>query len=327
MTIGQLFKQKRLESGRSLEQYAALTKIHIKILSALEEDSYGGLPARAFTRGFIVNYARALKLNAEELLKEHHDFLEQHFAERRSRDKGHQGYVFEGKEIEQNRRWLVIGATIALIFAGATLFVFKPQNHKHKEQHKEFQTEVDANGETSPESLQAAIPVLKGSPSLTVSAQYTPSPLYNPIAIAPVETPVLSEAKTSESSSGANAPSTPESTKEDKLNKGNGLSPSEAKIKVVLQAKEDCWVRYKSDDKAKGMIILRKDRVLVIKAKEHLIFETTRPNILRYKTPTGYRDVESKTGEVLKDSSIVAFEGGALGSTPVPEKVPLPATR
>jgi cytoskeletal protein RodZ len=63
VTLGQHLQNKRHETGRSLEQLAALTKIQLKILRAIEEDRYADLPAKAFTRGFIVNYAKALKLD------------------------------------------------------------------------------------------------------------------------------------------------------------------------------------------------------------------------------------------------------------------------
>ena len=51
MTLGQVLKNNRLELGKSIEQIATATRIHVKVLKALEEDQYGELPARAFTRG------------------------------------------------------------------------------------------------------------------------------------------------------------------------------------------------------------------------------------------------------------------------------------
>jgi cytoskeletal protein RodZ len=181
VTLGQIFREKRLASGRSLEQLAALTKIHIKILTALEADSYSALPARAFTRGFIVNYAKALKLDPEQILKDHHDFLEQHFQERKDRDQGHQGYVFEGKELEQNRRWMTIGATVAIVFAAATLFIFKPQNHKHKEIHKEFQEETALDADGDPVEAPMPPPTLKDTPSNSLTMVPWALPSASPV--------------------------------------------------------------------------------------------------------------------------------------------------
>lgn len=200
MTLGEILKSKRIESGRSLEQVAASTKIHVKILAAIEEDRYGDLPARAFTRGFIVNYAKSLRLNPETLLAEHHDYLESKFLERANRDQGHQGYAFEGKELEQNKRWMMIGAGIALVFAVGVLLVFKPQNHKRKEKHKDFEEEAAlvADAETAPDGTpllvptpSANLPVASASTSPSATAT-TPIPASNGTSL-----PVATENKTS----------------------------------------------------------------------------------------------------------------------------------
>ena len=142
MTLGQLLKSKRLELGKSVEQIATATRIHTKVLRALEEDRYGELPARAFTRGFIITYCKALQLDPNKIIRDYHDFLESKFAERPEKDHGHQGYAFEGKETEQNKRWMIISASAAAFFAVLTLLFFKPQNHKHKEKHKELKLQL-----------------------------------------------------------------------------------------------------------------------------------------------------------------------------------------
>jgi cytoskeleton protein RodZ len=180
MTLGQLFKNKRNELGRSLEQISASTRIHIKTLTALENDEYAELPARTFTRGFIITYCKALRLDSNEVLKNYHDFLDSKFSERSARDKGHQGYVFEGKELEQNKRWMVIGATLAVFFAISVLLIFKPQNSHRKEKHKEFVEEASPAPGTNDEdatdtevaapNLIAAIPSITASPHLATSA-------------------------------------------------------------------------------------------------------------------------------------------------------------
>jgi cytoskeletal protein RodZ len=355
VTLGQLFKQKRLESGRSVHQLAALTKIHIKILSAIEEDVYTDLPARAFTRGFIVNYAKALKLNPDEVMKEHHDFLEQKFAERGARDKGHQGYVFEGKELEQNRRWLVVGTSIALVFAAATLLVFKPQNHKHKEQHKEFEEEAALDDAGNPIESTPAPPTLKGTPVQVIpfAPIATTAPLSSPATSTPAPTPTGTVAAIAPSTPAPKATLTPNTTpipptatpiatptepaspetsptpaaiKEDKLNKGDDLTAKEVKIKANFQAKDDLWVRYKSDEKPAGLIILRKDRYLVIKAKSQLLFEVSHPENIRIKTKSGYQDLTQSKVEIGPGTSLKDYSGDAFGSAPVPDEVPLPAS-
>lgn len=348
MTIGQLFQSKRLESGRSIEQLAALTKIHIKILTAIEADDYTDLPARAFTRGFIVNYAKALKLNPDEVVKEYHEFLEQKFSERLDRDKGHQGYVFEGKEIEQTRRWMVIGASVAILFAGATLFIFKPQNHRHKEQHKEFEEEVSSLQAVTPTSTPNFVPLngavvsssasaspspailsvianVKSTPVLVSSPKPTDTPKAT-VSPAPTFAPSIMPSTSLIAPADATATPTPSPTpvREDKLNKGDDLDAKTAKMKITFEAQEDVWVRYKIDNKPFNTLILRKGRFLAIKATQHLYYETPHAENLKYKIRGSYTPLEVVKGEVGANASIKSYEGDALGNGIFPEEVPPP---
>ncbi len=200
MTPGILFKQRRLELGKSLEQISASTKIHIKILIALEEDQYGDLPARAFTRGFIVSYAKALGLNGNHIISQYHEFLEEKYAERKNRDKGHQGYVFEGKELEQNRRWLIFGASAAAIFAIAVLLVFKPQNHKRKEKHKEFTEEATTTQSNEEMSDLEGITPMNTSPSTASTGTSTSSVINSSTTTSIMAVVSISSSKSSSAS-------------------------------------------------------------------------------------------------------------------------------
>jgi hypothetical protein len=338
VTLGQTLKNRRKELGRSLEQVAALTKIHIKILTALEEDHYSELPARAFTRGFIVNYAKALKLDPNQTLETFHDFLEQKFSERPNKDQGHQGYAFEGKELEQNRRWMMVGGSLAAIFAVAVLLVFKPENHKRKEKHKEFEEEVE---ETTLEPSLSPAPVGSPSPSPhgplisftgipnAVNSSVNPmsqkpfvfsNPTSTPAATA-TPAPTVAAAMVTPVAS----PSPGLTPKPDPLNKGDSLTPEEVKFKITFQAKEDVFVRFKSDDRTPGMIILRKGRSLVIKAKQRLLFETNHPENLQYRGGNGnMKALEEAKGELGPDSAPRSYLGEEMGKNKLPDQVPPP---
>ena len=311
MTLGQLFKNKRSELGRSLEQISASTKIHTKILTALEGDQYVELPARTFTRGFIVTYCRALKLDSEQVLREYHDFLESKFNERRDRDQGHQGYVFEGKELEQNKRWMVIGATLAALFAIAVLLIFKPQNHHRKEKHKEFAEEEMAATEGAPE---ADVP----APTLTTAVTIAST------AASPSATPAVTATATPSVSPSASPSATP---KLDKLNKGDDLQPKEVKRRILFEAVEDTWVRYRTDDKPPMTIILRKGRQLVVKAKNQIQVETNQAASLRYKTRTSqYVNLDQTLFSVEGDGALKSLPAGAIAPGALPATVPSPAS-
>jgi len=295
VTLGQLLKSKRSELGRSLEQISAATKIHLKILEALEEDRYADLPARAFTRGFIVTYCKALKLDSDQVLKEYHDFLESKFTERQNRDQGHQGYVFEGKELEQNKRWMVIGVTIAVLFMLAVLVIFKPQNRHRKEKHKEFVQEPTPTAsptETPPvdseanveDNDDAAVKATAVTPTTAPKASASPHSSASPSAT-PQATPTVTATPSATPKATPSGTPTP---KPDTLNKGDELSLKEVKRRILFRALDDVWVRYQADQKPPMMFILRKGRQLVIKAKDQLHMETNHPAALEYKT-RGYQ--------------------------------------
>jgi cytoskeleton protein RodZ len=360
VTLGQLLKSKRSELGRSLEQISAATKIHTKILSALEEDQYSELPARTFTRGFIVTYTKALKLDSEQVLKEYHDFLESKFAERHDRDKGHQGYVFEGKELEQNKRWMIIGATVAAVFAISVFLVFKPQNHHRNEKHKEFAEEstptpADPNDaadtditppaittadkstplnlensssvKASPtsSSLVTSVASTKASPAASSSAVPAPPTASASAKASPSTAPSAAPTATAVASASANpeASASPTATpKEDKLNKGDDLVSKDVKRRVIFQATDDVWVRYQVDQKPVMMIILRKGRQLVMKAKDQIRVETNNSSALQYKTKGQYINLDQNQFSVEGDGTLKGLPAGSIAPTAIPDSIP-----
>ncbi len=68
-SFGSWIKQQRLDRKVSLEEIAAVTKVHIAQLRMIEEDEWKDLPASAFVRGFLVCYSRHLNLEEEEVLR------------------------------------------------------------------------------------------------------------------------------------------------------------------------------------------------------------------------------------------------------------------
>jgi transcriptional regulator with XRE-family HTH domain len=68
-SFGSWIKQQRLDRKVSLEEIAAVTKVHIAQLRMIEEDDWKDLPASAFVRGFLVCYSRHLNLDEEDVLR------------------------------------------------------------------------------------------------------------------------------------------------------------------------------------------------------------------------------------------------------------------
>jgi cytoskeletal protein RodZ len=69
--FGEWIKSIRNEKKVSLEEIAAVTKVHITQLRSLEENDTSKLPAPAFVRGFLVSYARHLAIDENEVLEKY----------------------------------------------------------------------------------------------------------------------------------------------------------------------------------------------------------------------------------------------------------------
>lgn len=62
---GEFLKQIREYKNVSLERMADMTKISKSYIRQLEDDNFEKLPAMVYVRGFVMQYAKILKLNAE----------------------------------------------------------------------------------------------------------------------------------------------------------------------------------------------------------------------------------------------------------------------
>ncbi len=67
--LGAWLKLQRTHRNISLEEIAAVTKVHIHQLETIEADKWSEMPAPAFVRGFLVCYSRHLDLDEDYILK------------------------------------------------------------------------------------------------------------------------------------------------------------------------------------------------------------------------------------------------------------------
>ena len=65
---GARLRAAREAAGLSLDQVAQQLKLAQRQVRALEDENFGELPGRTFSRGFVRNYARLLNLDAHDLL-------------------------------------------------------------------------------------------------------------------------------------------------------------------------------------------------------------------------------------------------------------------
>ncbi len=66
--IGTYLASGRERAGMTLEDVAAITRIPLRSLRALEEDRLEDLPAPAYTRGFVISYCRTVGLDPDPAL-------------------------------------------------------------------------------------------------------------------------------------------------------------------------------------------------------------------------------------------------------------------
>jgi cytoskeleton protein RodZ len=66
---GARLRAAREAAGLSLDQVAQQLKLAQRQVKALEDENFGELPGRTFSRGFVRNYARLLNLDPEDLLQ------------------------------------------------------------------------------------------------------------------------------------------------------------------------------------------------------------------------------------------------------------------
>ena len=67
-SAGALLRAARKQAGLNVEQMAERLNLRRGIVRALEEDRFDSLPGPTFARGYLRNYARALKLDERHLL-------------------------------------------------------------------------------------------------------------------------------------------------------------------------------------------------------------------------------------------------------------------
>ena len=72
-SVGEKLKKARLEKNLSLDEVYKQTKIHSRVLEALEQDRAHNFLSPVYIKGFLRAYARYLGLNGEKLLKEYID--------------------------------------------------------------------------------------------------------------------------------------------------------------------------------------------------------------------------------------------------------------
>lgn len=335
-SLGTFLRNERESRGITVEQVASATKISVKILYSLEADQYSELPAKPFVRGFIASYAKFIGLNSKDVLTRFENDLDEQSKQRPTNDRGHSGYAFEKRDTDRSRTilWIVMGCFVVL--GGLVLFVLKPAlRHQRENQIEKLKTEVqkaqmatEQAGKISEEETQKA--------KEAVIAQAKPEQTSVPAKEAESSPPPATTVDEKEPDANASPPPEGEETAEeteedpDPLRKGDELALSEIQHKIVFKALANVWVRYQVDGKELMRFMLLKDRLLVLKAKEGLVFQVSNANSMQYRNPAGKYVLlkgHPELSEIQETPTLLAPSGwSGLASSQIKDAAALPKT-
>jgi cytoskeleton protein RodZ len=336
ITLGQYLRKEREKRGLSIEQVASATKIGVRQLHALESDQYAELPAKPFIRGFVTSYSRFVGLDHKEVLTHFNSFIDSKVGERPNRESGHSGYAFEKREgNEQSRMILGIVMGSFIVLGGIAMIVLKPSLHHHHHSHAD-KLRASHSPTPNPSEMPSGLPLVAGSPLPgPTEAQASPSALPSqaapavaaapsPVASASVVAPVVAAAQ----STAIIPPSPSPTSAADPLNSGLGLKPSETTHRLVIKAKQPVWVRYRVDDKMMMQFPLRKDKVLVLRARQDIIVQFGNPADVVISYNSGGYKLGSALNAAMRQNDATLFYPPQLAEktdNPFPGAKPLGA--
>jgi cytoskeletal protein RodZ len=67
-SVGQYLRQQREAKAMSIEEVARSTRVPMSSVERLESDQFDELPGEVFVRGFMKSYARAVGIDADDVL-------------------------------------------------------------------------------------------------------------------------------------------------------------------------------------------------------------------------------------------------------------------
>lgn len=118
-SVGEQLRRARLEKNLTLDEVYKQTKIHARVLEALEQDRAHNFLSPLYIKGFLKNYAQYLGLDSQRLLKEYID----------SQKKGTEAVQIISKKKQkvfpQVNPFLILRIALVIIFSFAFIFYFR----------------------------------------------------------------------------------------------------------------------------------------------------------------------------------------------------------
>ena len=130
VSAGQMLREARERAGLHLASLAAVLKVPVQRLEALEADRYDQLPGMAFVRGLASSMSRTLKLDVNEVLarlpkSEAATLKQDHTVAAVSRSRSLPSHA--GGYGGRSRLTRILGVLVVVLLLGAAAIVFVPQ--------------------------------------------------------------------------------------------------------------------------------------------------------------------------------------------------------
>jgi cytoskeleton protein RodZ len=195
MSTGARLRDARVAAGLSIDAVAQQLKLAPRQVKALEDDDFALLPGRTFVRGFLRNYARLVRLDADEILASLPDAAATPSLDRPSltpttRVMGELPAEMSGKP--SSARWAIPLALAAIVAIGIVYEYGRPL----AEHARSLTAGRPASSAATPTAPSASSPSAPSAPAVNASAPDAAPSAPQPAAgaAAPADTAATSPA-------------------------------------------------------------------------------------------------------------------------------------
>lgn len=333
ISLGKFLKAERVKKEKSLESIASETKVRLALLEALEADKYSALPARPFLRGFIISYCKAIDCDPERVLHEYKNEFDKVSEDGSIGLKTLGGYTFEDTKSDKSLLTIILfGFSLVLIISLALFFTLGDRvdwiekifnNQGISTDYQGTQEAINGGLPDNPEKIEpksfneAEETTETGSDLIEDTVTPPPVDATHDESTGGEETAQRDESVTPDSENLPSVEPNRTPSKTDSLFKGDLLPPERIHYKVVFKAKDDVWLRYKTDDFEMQTFKLLQNRLLVIRAEKWIYYqiENSQSLSVRFDLDGEYSSLQNKKHFIIHDSLATGVHPQSLSPT------------
>ena len=351
LSLGEFLRTERELRGITIEQVASATKVGVRTLHALEADHYSELPAKPYIRGFVTSYCRFIGLDPKEIRSRFDQYISKRAMERPNREGGHSGYAFDRKDGDQQSRTVLLIAICSFIgVGGIAVILLKPSLKRHHASHidrlraAQSPTTAQEDGRSPTVQVSSSPSPMAGLSADSQSHSGASSKILGEIKVSgPSEAEVspvagsnsvlVSLPAPSPSPVVSSVPSELVTNAKDPLDSGLSLTSAEIQHKVIFKPAVDVWFRYQVDDRSIRKFIVRKGKILVLRAARQIRAQVSAPSSVSfsYNGKGSTLVAGSKLTRMIHGTASLVFNQGASGADGFDDPffnvdIPLPKT-